>query len=125
MSATDKAVSKQGQERKQMLIPPADIREYGNRYEVLIDLPGVAADALRVEVDRNELHVHGSPAMHFPEGSRRVHREYQIADFERSFLLPSEINREAISANMRHGVAQITLPKQQPQVQRISVNSDE
>jgi HSP20 family protein len=42
--------------------------------------------------------------------------EYGVGDYERSFTLPNEIDRECIQATVKHGVLKLTLPKAQQAV---------
>ena len=101
--------------------PPADIMETNDSYRVLVDLPGVSKDQLQVDVERNVLSLRGKPTTHYPEQAQRVHTEYAVGDFERSFRLPEEIDRDNIKASIANGVVTIELPKMQPNVKQIPV----
>jgi HSP20 family protein len=94
--------------------PSADAFETDDEIVVLVDVPGVSRDAMRVEVDGNHLLVRGE--RHIPEGldrgdARRVERAYGA--FSRGFELPAAVDETRISAEHRDGVLAVRLPKRE------------
>jgi HSP20 family molecular chaperone IbpA len=99
--------STRNQER--YITPPVDIYETPDGLVVMADLPGVTKDALDVRVDNNILTLRGI-ARH-PRTGDVVHREYELINFFRQFELGEKINQGKISAELKHGVLTLNLPK--------------
>lgn len=91
--------------------PRIDIVEHENAFDVWLDMPGVAADAVDITLEKNILTVSGAVAPSAPEGFRLVHREYRPGVFRRALRLSRGIDTGNIAATMKHGVLQLTLPK--------------
>lgn len=91
------------------LHPPVDIYETDEGLTVVADLPGVERDALDVRVDDNILTIEGK-TKHIAPGEP-VWSEYRLLNFFRQFELPEEIDQERITAELKHGVLTINLPK--------------
>lgn len=77
--------------------PAVDIYENENALVFIADMPGVAKEGLDLQVDRRELTMTG-----------KVNDGYQ---YVRSFNLPSTIDVDKVSANLKNGVLQVTFEK--------------
>ncbi len=104
--------------------PAVSLRETDDAILIDADLPGVKAEQLQISVNHGVLTVHGRVAEHGRAGFTQLHREYEPADFQRTFILPDNVDAAAISANTRNGVVTITLPKvKAAQPRRIAVTT--
>jgi HSP20 family protein len=92
--------------------PPLDIVEDETGFSLYLDLPGVVSEGLKVELLDDKLHVCASRvATQLNEGAV-VHRgERVLGKFARSIRLPKQIDAERISAELKHGVLHLRLPK--------------
>jgi HSP20 family protein len=95
--------------RERNLRPPVDIYETPEGLVLMADLPGVTKEGLQVHVDGNLLTISGK-ANHTAPGDV-IYREYELTNFYRQFELNEEIDREKISAELKHGVLTLRLPK--------------
>jgi HSP20 family protein len=95
--------------RERNLRPPVDIYETPESLVLMADLPGVAKENLQVHIDDDLLTISGK-ASHVAAGDT-IYREYELANFYRQFELNEEIDREKISAELKHGVLTLRLPK--------------
>ncbi len=90
--------------------PPVDVWEEADGYHVRVDLPGVAATDVDVEIEDGVLHVRGER-----RASGTVPRdEYLRAErphgrFALSMAIPASIDPQAIEAQHREGVLEIVL----------------
>jgi HSP20 family protein len=98
--------------------PQADIYETREAVKVKIELAGVRADAIHVELsgDGRTLSVRGVREDERTEAVDRIlfhQMEIYLGPFERILPLPSgaEVDRERMTANYRDGFLIITLPK--------------
>lgn len=124
-------------------IPPIDVSEHADRYEVVADVPGLTLDQVAVEFDENTLILRRAtvasqttPAAETaaqnqpevastPETTELLRRERPVFDqFQRSIRFAERIEADRISATLNLGVLTVTLPKQAPaQPKRISVKT--
>lgn len=91
--------------------PPTDIYESDDKVVIVADLPGVAPQDLDVTLERRVLTIRGSVRAPAPGGYRQVYAEYGVGDFERTFALSDDIDRDQIEARQTHGVLTLELPK--------------
>jgi HSP20 family protein len=91
--------------------PLADIREADNAVVLALEMPGVGADDVEIELERRVLTIRGRGRVTRPEGYRRVHAEYSEGDYERAFTLSEDIDEAAIRASMLNGVLTLELPR--------------
>jgi HSP20 family protein len=96
-------------QREHYITPPVDIYETPDSLVVLADLPGIETTHLDVRVDNNVLTLQGQ-AHHSMQGDL-VYREYALVSFFRQFELSERIEQEKITADLKHGVLTLTLPK--------------
>jgi HSP20 family protein len=91
------------------IAPRVDVFENDQEILLLAELPGVSADGLRIDVDKDQLTLEGrrSDAVH---GSALA-AEYRHADFRRSFLVPDGIDRSKIDAELKGGLLRLRLPR--------------
>ena len=106
-------------------LPQVDIYSADDSIIILADMPGVAEKDVDIMLDKEILTISGyvSDAA-VPEGYELAHGEYGVGDYERSFTLPDEIDRDNIEASMGQGVLRITLPKApEAQTRKITVKA--
>lgn len=95
--------------QKRYITPPVDIYENADGLMVMADLPGVAKDALDIRVENNVLTIQGTP--HYEAPAEHVRREFELVNFFRQFELSDQVDRTKISAELKHGVLALHLPK--------------
>ena len=103
--------------------PRVDIREESDSFVILADIPGVDPAAIEIQMDKGILSIKGERHAERKENTERYSRvERSHGVFYRRFALPDSANPEGITANGRHGVLEITIPKRpETTPRRISV----
>ena len=92
--------------------PRVDISETDANIVVKADIPGVKAENVSVDIEGALLTISGSTEREHEDKGKRYYRyERSNGSFSRSFTLPCEINEDNITAETKHGVLTITLPK--------------
>ena len=95
--------------------PSLDMHETESGYEVKVDLPGVKANEVNVQVADNVLTISGERKYEKTEckkGETTPHCvERYHGTFSRSIMLPAPVKQDKIDAQCREGVLTITLPK--------------
>lgn len=94
---------------RRVFVPRATIYEADDQIMILVDMPGVKPENIDITMEKNELKINGLVSFDAPEGYSLVYREYSIGDYERSFVLPNDINREKVDAIIKDGVLKLTL----------------
>jgi HSP20 family protein len=89
--------------------PPVDIYETADGLVVMADLPGVAKDAVDVGVENGLLTLHARSS-HKALGEP-IYREFELVNFFRQFELSEKVDQGKISAELKHGVLTLRLPK--------------
>lgn len=92
--------------------PAVDIYEQPDKIVLRADVPGVQSDQIHLKVENNTLTLWGERRSEKDIEKENYHRvERQYGTFVRSFSLPASVESEAIRAENRDGVLEITLPK--------------
>jgi HSP20 family molecular chaperone IbpA len=78
---------------------------------------------LDVRVENNLLTIRGKPA-HVALGDS-IYREYELVNFFRQFELNERVDQSKISADLKHGVLTLQLPKaEEAKPRRVEVRVD-
>ena len=89
-----------------------DVRESDVAYSVILDLPGVAKDQLKVSVEGRRVSVATIAATAPQEDATRVlYRERSAPTYARTVVLPAEVDVAATQARFENGVLTLTLAK--------------
>ncbi|HXF74510.1 MAG TPA: Hsp20/alpha crystallin family protein [Methylomirabilota bacterium] len=91
------------------IAPPVDIYETKEGLVLMADLPGVSKENLDVRVENDLLTIRGN-AGHRISGDP-IYREYELANFFRQFELGEKVDQSRITAELKHGVLTLSLPK--------------
>lgn len=92
--------------------PALDIAERDDAVVVKAELPGMKADDVNVSVQGNVLTINGEKKQETEDKQENYyHVERRYGNFQRSVMLPSEVDVDRIEAQHRDGVLTITLPK--------------
>jgi HSP20 family protein len=91
-------------------VPRVDIMENDDEIVLFADMPGVDKDNLDIQFEDRQLTIHGKVEPRQPE-MNFVGGEYGIGDFYRTFSIGESINVEEITAEIKHGVLSLHLPK--------------
>lgn len=90
--------------------PNVDICDCGAEVLLVADLPGARTDGIDVTFEDGVLSLHARvPARELP--GRVVRQEYGIGDYRRSFRLGDGFDASQITADYRHGVLTIRVPR--------------
>lgn len=99
-----------------------DIEETAEAFRVDLDLPDVAAEAVRIELRDNEIRVSGSYRDRVRTGTMH-HRARPEGEFEFLIALPGEVDPDRVEANLDSGVLTVVAPKARgEQARRITVH---
>jgi HSP20 family protein len=106
--------------------PKADIYEDQEGVTLRFEVPGIDASQVKVQLNNNTLTVSGEKKLENEERKANYHRiETSYGSFERSFVLPQNLDTEKLVANSKNGMLQIFVPrseKAKPRSIQVKVN---
>ena len=91
--------------------PSFDISESNTVYKITVDLPGLDKNDISVDVSDNSLVISGERGKKEPNKIDYNYNEIRYGKFERSFSLSDGCIQDKISANMKNGVLEVSIPK--------------
>ena len=106
--------------------PALDVSETDASYIVALDVPGVTREQLKVTIEGRRLHVEtpaaetAAPAAEADAKQvaqpvqRVLYRERGVPRYERTIVLPAEVDQAASQAKVENGVLTLTLAKKVP-----------
>jgi HSP20 family protein len=109
-------------------VPPADLLIDDDGVTVYMDVPGLRAENIQIELENDVLTVSGErPYPYAGEDgtgpARRVERGF--GRFQRSLRVPPGLNPDAIEASISDGVLKLRIPKPESlRPRRIAVRAD-
>jgi len=99
-----------------------DVFEDDTGITLLADLPGVPKEHLELKVDGDALLIEGRVMPGTPDRLEPVYAEVRVPRYRRVFTLSRELDPGRIEANLKDGVLNLRIPKQEhAQPRRIQV----
>lgn len=90
--------------------PGGTLEETDDEFVLELDLPGVAKEAISVDVSGRRVSVHGSRTEKKREGALR-HSTRTTGTFSYELQLPTPVDDSAVSASLDAGVLSVRMPK--------------
>jgi HSP20 family protein len=92
--------------------PAIDMYQTEDEVVVKAALPGMKADQVQISVTGDALTLRGESQQESEESGKTYHiREQRYGAFERSLMLPTQVESGKAQAEFENGVLTITLPK--------------
>lgn len=91
-----------------------EVREEGDGYKVLADVPGVKKEDIQVTIDGDQVSITAEVRQEKEareNGGRVLHTERYYGKLGRSFRLDHEVDQAKAKARYADGVLELTLPK--------------
>jgi len=109
----DNMLGAQGRDDDQMrLAPLSDVVENKDDYMVSVELPGMKKEDVKISLRNNSLTVSGEKKKEFESKDETYHRvERAFGAFNRTFVIPSEVDSSKIKAEFKDGILTVQLPK--------------
>jgi HSP20 family protein len=97
------------------IIPYVDLEDMGDRFVLSAEAPGFKKDEIDINICGNSVEISGCKEEVVDEKKKSyVRKERMSESFYRTLTLPEEIKYEEVSADLKDGVLEITLPKKNP-----------
>lgn len=109
---------------RRSFVPRADIYETENDILILTDVPGANENTVDLTLEKNVLSITAYVEPAIPSGFEVAYAEYEEGDYQRSFRISDEIDRDKIEAVVTDGVLRLRLPKSlEAKTKKITVKS--
>ncbi len=109
IAVQNNGVARSKQSVQRAITPPVDVFENADEVLVVADVPGAASEHIDVRVENGILTLEARRA---EEGAApAVAREYDAADYARTFRIPAGVDAANISAEAKNGTVLVRLPK--------------
>jgi len=104
-------------------LPAADVYVSGGNFVIELEVPGFAEKELGIEVTGRTLTITGTHAeTEGPEKAFRLHE--RLAEFERTFVLPPDVDVEKVTSTFADCVMQVLAPLPAPrEARRVPITS--
>lgn len=94
--------------------PAVDIKEESTRFVLFADIPGVDPKNIEISMENGILTIKGErETMRTEDGEGYTRIERSKGSFYRRFALPDTANADKITAEGKHGVLKIIIPKRE------------
>jgi HSP20 family protein len=106
--------------------PAVDVREKDEEYLMEVELPGLTDKDVELNVEDNILTL-SSKKEESKEEKKNGYliRERRNREFARTFVLPSDVDREKIKAEFKNGLLMVSIPKKpEAKPRKIDVKSN-
>ena len=108
--------------------PAINVLESEDDYTVEVAAPGLKKEDFDVNIDNEgNLHIHMEQKHEEKQQSRKAHylrREFSFSKYEQTLILPDDVDKNAISAKVEHGVMTVVLPKVKKVEERVQRKID-
>lgn len=106
--------------------PAVNVKEDDKAYTMEIAAPGIKKEFCRVSInDDGNLAIAIENKTEHKENDHKNHylrREFSYSNYEQSYTLPDDVEKEDISAKVENGILTVILPKAKKEVKKISKN---
>ena len=104
--------------------PAVNVKESDEAYTMEVAAPGLKKEFCRVHInDEGNLSVAIENKMEHKEEDKKQHylrREFSYTNYQQSYTLPDDVDRDAISAKVEDGILTVTLPKLKKEEVKVS-----
>ncbi|OGA16728.1 MAG: heat-shock protein [Betaproteobacteria bacterium RIFCSPLOWO2_02_FULL_63_19] len=107
------------------MLPAVDVIEDVAGITLYADLPGVSKNKLNVRVEADALSIEGEVDLPVAAEMEATHAEVYLPRYHRAFALGQELDRDKVTAEFKHGVLKLHIPKAEhakPRKVAINVN---
>ena len=96
--------------------PAINVIENEKDYRIELAAPGMSKEDFNIKLDEdNNLVISMEKKEEDKKNGRYLRREFSDSKFQQTMILPDDVNKDAISASVEHGVLTVDLPKVTPE----------
>ncbi len=104
--------------------PAVNVKENETAYTMELAAPGIKKEFCRVNInDDGNLNIAIENKCEHKQEDKHHHylrREFSYSNYEQSYTLPDDVERDKISAKVEDGILTVTMPKMEKEVKKLS-----
>lgn len=101
----------------QATAPAINVKENSNEYTMEFAVPGIRKEYCRVNLNNEgNLEVYIENKLEHKEENKKEHflrREFSYSNYQQTYVLPEDVEKDQIAAKVENGVLSINMPKKQ------------
>lgn len=102
--------------------PAVDIYEEAQYYGILLAVPGINKEDVKIDIVENKLQISGKRNGGENNGEKKYYlQQIPVGNFTKSFHLPKDVLQEKIEAKYEDGILKLLLPKNQKLKQKYQI----
>lgn len=106
--------------------PAVNVKVNENGYVMEVAVPGIKKEFCRVNIDdKGNLEIAIENKLEHKGEEKKEHylrREFSYSNYQQSYVLPDDVDREKVSAKVLDGVLEIALPRVRKEEQKVQRN---
>lgn len=109
-----------GREHNRSFVPAAELKETEDAIHLRLEVPGLEAKDLNVEVALDTVSISGerqSEAKIEEQGNIRT--EFRYGRFQRMIPLPAQVDNQQVEAEYKNGILSMVLPKREDERRKV------
>jgi HSP20 family protein len=91
--------------------PPVNVFQQGDDLVAIVELPGVQKEELNIQAKENTIRIAGRKAIDYPENVSLHRRERLSGVFDRTLVVPMQIDPDRIKAEYNDGLLALFIPR--------------
>ena len=91
--------------------PPVNVFQQGDDLVAIVELPGINKENLNIQAKENTIRIAGQKTINYPENVSLHRRERLSGIFDRTLVVPMQIDPDRIQAEYNDGVLALFIPR--------------
>ena len=91
--------------------PPVNVFQQGDDLVAIVELPGINKEDLNIQAKENTIRIAGQKTINYPENVSLHRRERLSGIFDRTLVVPMQIDPDRIQAEYNDGVLALFIPR--------------
>jgi HSP20 family protein len=93
-------------------VPAVNIAESEKEFKLLMAAPGLNKEDIKITIEENRLTISAEQKKEASvEKEKYSRKEFSFTNFSRSFMLPENVNIDAVKADYENGIMTVLIPK--------------
>jgi HSP20 family protein len=91
--------------------PPLNVFQQGDDLVAIVEMPGVNKEDLNIQAKENTIRIAGQKAIDYPENVSLHRRERLSGVFDRTLVVPMQIDTDRMQAEYKDGLLALFIPR--------------